>query len=106
MTQFQVGATDRGRTDHRGPGRPSPAMSADVTLTGPAATDAPAPRVARGFPWAWMAGVSTAAAGGLHFAAAAQSVAAGNLVVGFFLVTAFRPDRSLSRSAPATGAPG
>ena len=64
-------------------------MSADVTLTGPAATAAPAHRVARGFPWAWMAGVSTAAAGGLHFAAAAQSVAAGNLVVGFFLVTAF-----------------
>jgi hypothetical protein len=51
---------------------------AAVVATRPSAT----------FAWAWVAGLATAAAGGLHLAAAADHRAAGNLVVGFFLLTA------------------
>jgi asparagine N-glycosylation enzyme membrane subunit Stt3 len=59
-----------------------------MTDLAPAVADSPARRHAA-FPWAWVAGLTTAAAGGLHVAAAADHRAAGNLVVGFFLLTAF-----------------
>ncbi len=46
-------------------------------------------RVGRVLPWAGMAAAATAAAGGLHLAAAATHIDAGDLVVGFFALTGF-----------------
>src|SRR5215211_952365 len=46
-------------------------------------------RAVRSFPWVGVTVAATAAAGGLHFAAAATHGSAGDLVVGFFGLTGF-----------------
>jgi hypothetical protein len=48
-----------------------------------------APRASEVWSWRWAAGLSALAAGGLHVAAAVEHVGASDLVVGFFLLTAF-----------------
>ena len=48
----------------------------------------PAPAPGAEVPWRWTASLATAAAGALHVAAAADHLAAADLVAGFFLLTA------------------
>jgi hypothetical protein len=58
-----------------------------TTLVTDAPTDVAAPRPAA--PWRWGAGLGALVAGGLHITAAVEHVGASDLVVGFFLLTAF-----------------
>jgi hypothetical protein len=58
-----------------------------ATLTAAPAATGPATRTALSR-WTWAAGLGAGAAGVLHVAAAADHVAMGGLVVGFFLLTA------------------
>jgi hypothetical protein len=58
-----------------------------VTTLTAAPTEVAVPRSAA--PWRWAAGAATLVAGGLHVTAASQHLGASDLVVGFFLLTAF-----------------
>lgn len=65
------------------------ASSPEARSTAPGETStSPAP-VATSLRWQWTAALTIGTAGALHLAAAAEHIAAGQLAVGFFVLTAF-----------------
>ncbi|MCW2537601.1 MAG: hypothetical protein JWQ26_3300 [Modestobacter sp.] len=59
-----------------------------MTAPALAAIDAPARLPAAPSPWRWAAALGVLGAGALHIAAAVEHLSTGDLVVGFFLLTA------------------